>query len=193
MTSKKRILAALCLLPLFVFAALEEGGHSSATMDFVGKVVNFLILFGGLAYVLYKPVRDFLNARASTVAGSIRDAETSRAEAREKSRETEGRLARLEEEIAGMKSQAEADGLREKNKIAAAAAEEAQKIRRLAGLEMEAQTKAGIKELKTYAAEAAAALVRERIRKKLTAADQSSLIDKSIERLSKLDERPRIG
>ncbi|NTU52067.1 MAG: ATP synthase F0 subunit B, partial [Candidatus Aminicenantes bacterium] len=32
----------------------------SATMDFLGKVVNFLILFGGLIFVARKPIKAML-------------------------------------------------------------------------------------------------------------------------------------
>ena len=38
-------------------------GHPSATMDFLSKVVNSLVLFGGLAYVLRKPLKAMLAKR----------------------------------------------------------------------------------------------------------------------------------
>jgi F0F1-type ATP synthase membrane subunit b/b' len=57
------------------------------------------------------------------------------------------------------------------------------------GLEIDARARAGIKDVRAFVAEKATAEARERIRKRLAAEDQAHLIDRSIERLSRLNEK----
>jgi F-type H+-transporting ATPase subunit b len=160
----------------------------SASLDFIGKAVNFLVLFGGLAFVLRKPLSVMLAKRSADIQETFRLAEASRSEAAKKREESTARLSGLEEEIQRMMSTAEAEARREKDRIAAQAEEEAKRLRRFAEQAIEQQVRSGVRELTAGAAEAATALARERIRKKLTAADQAALIDKSIDRLSRLHE-----
>jgi F0F1-type ATP synthase membrane subunit b/b' len=89
-----------------------------------------------------------------------------------------------------IRSRAEADALREKEQIAELANQEAEKVKRYAELEVAGQVKAGTRELREYAAELATRLAEERIKKKLNAEAHSRLIDKSIERIKALYEKP---
>ena len=162
----------------------------SAAMDFLGKVVNFLILFGGLALVLRKPVAAILAKRTADVREALRAAEASRSAAEGRRADSAARLSELEDEIGRMMSTAEDVARREKDRIAAQAEEEARRLRRFTEQAIDQQVRSGVRELKARAAEAATDLARERIRKRLTAEDQAALIDKSIDRLSRLHERP---
>ncbi len=56
-----------------------------------------------------------------------------------------------------------------------------ERIRTLASQEVDGHLKAGVRELKDYTAELAADLAEERIKNRLTAADQAALIDRSID------------
>ena len=189
MTSRRSGLLVLFALPLLVFMSAEEGGHVSATMDFLGKLVNFLILFGGLAFVLRKPLKAMLAKRTADIGDSIRDAEGARAAAETKSEGSRARLAGLSEEIERLKAAAEEEGRRETGRISRAAAEEAERLKKLARQEVEEQVRLGVRELKAHAAARATDLARERIRKRLTPELQAALIDKSIDRLSRLNEK----
>jgi F0F1-type ATP synthase membrane subunit b/b' len=189
MTPRRRAAAVLLVLPLFLFLSAEEGAAKSATMDLLGKAVNFLILFGGLAFVLRKPLAAMLGKRALDIRETFRLADESKAEAERKGREAEGKIAGLDEEIQLMMVTAQAVAEREKDRIAGLAAEESERVKRFTEQEIEQLTKAGARELRAYAAEKATSLAGERIRQKLTPADQSALIDKSIERLSRFHEK----
>jgi F-type H+-transporting ATPase subunit b len=188
MRPRASVAAVLAVLPLFLFMSGAEGAKASATLDFVGKAVNFLILFGGLAFVLRKPLAAMLAKRVSDIRETIRSAEASRAEASKRREESQARLSELEAEIQRMLTTAETVAQGERERIAALAEEEAGRVRRFAEQEIEQQVRSGILELKGYAAETATSLARERIRKRLTPADQAALIDRSIERLSRLHE-----
>jgi F-type H+-transporting ATPase subunit b len=161
----------------------------SATMDFLGKLVNFLILFGGLAFVMRKPVKALLAKRTADVAETIRQAETARAEAEAKAGESQTKAAGLEEAVRELKVAAAVEGRRQAESIARAAAAEAERLKKFTRQELEEQVRRSVLELKSYAAARATDLARERIRRRLTPGAQADLIDKSIDRLTDLHER----
>jgi len=188
MCKRKEIFLLLFLLPFFIFMA-SEGEHSSSNFShFLGKSLNFIILFGGLAYLLAKPLRLYLEKRSLEIKHTMLEAENSRKEAEKKLREVKIKLESLGEEVAKIKKEAEIKGKKEKEKIIREARKEAKKIKHLTQEEIESFIEAGIRDLKEYTAEMAANLAQEKIKKRLTQKDHSLLIDKSIERLSKLDE-----
>ena len=164
-------------------------GQVSATMDFLGKLVNFLILFGGLAFVIRKPLKAMLAKRTVDIGETIRDAEGAKAGAETKAGESRSRVAHLDEEVRGLKAAAEEEGRRQTERISRAAAEEAERLKKLARQEVEEQVRLGVRELKAHAAARATDLARERIRKRLTPELQAALIEKSIDRLSRLNEK----
>ena len=193
MSGKNGILLLLVLLPLFLFLTPGEAEKAAGTADFAGKVVNFLILFGGLGFFLYKPVKAFLENRTSEIRRTLEEVKSSRKEAEDRYEATMRRVEGLSGEIAKMKAEAEAQGNREKARIAKQAEEEAARVLRLVRQEIDAHTQTGIREVRTFVAETATSLARERIRKNLVPDDHSLLVDKSIERLSKLDEKSTAG
>jgi F-type H+-transporting ATPase subunit b len=193
MSGKNGILLVLVLLPLFLYLSPGEAEKASGTADFAGKVVNFLLLFGGLGFALYKPVRTFLENRTSEIRRSLEEAKSSRKEAEDRYEATMRRVDGLSGEIAKMKAEAEAQGNREKARIAKQAEEEAARVLRLVRQEIDAYAQTGIREVRTFVAETATSLARERIRKNLVPDDHSFLVDKSIERLSKLNEKSTAG
>jgi len=188
MIGRKQVLLVLLLVPFFIFAASEEE-HSSGFIEFLGKTVNFIVLIGALIYFLSKPLRIMLEKRAAEIKHSMKEAEGSRKEAEERLKEMKKRLSGLEDEIARIKRAAEIDGQKEKERIQKLARQEADKIKLFARQEIEMHTNASIKELREYTAELATKLAQERIMKKLTPETQSSLLDKSIEKLEKLHEK----
>jgi F-type H+-transporting ATPase subunit b len=183
---KKQIILLLFLLPLFVFMAEEHS--SSDFLAFLGKSLNFIILFGGLAYLLSKPLRNYLQKRSLEIKQSLEEAENSRQEAEEKSKEAKAQLENLGEKITQIKKEAESTGQKEKGRIIKEAEREAERIKRLTQQEIEMLIEAGIQEIREYTFEMAAVLAQERIKKRMTLQDHSLLLDKCIERLSGLDE-----
>jgi len=165
-------------------------GQVSATMDFLGKLVNFLILFGGLAFVMRKPVKAMLAKRTVDVGATIRRAETDRTEAEARAQESRAKAAGLGDEVRKLKDDAAEEGRRETERISRAAREEAERLKKLTRQELEEQVRRSVGELKAYATAKATDLARERIRKRLTPGTQAALIDKSIEKLSHLHEEP---
>jgi len=188
MKSRFSPIVLLSVLPFFLFMSSGGENHASGSLDFIGKVVNFVVLFGGLSFLLYKPAKKFLTNRSLSIGRSISQAEDSRVEAEAKLKDGERRLAELSREVSGMKKAASEAGLKEKERILKEAQAEMEKLQQSTRLEIEMLSKAGIKELKEHALTLASIEALDRIRKRLTDRDQAELIDKSIDQLESLYE-----
>ena len=180
MRNKGAALFILLFLPLFLGMISEEGTSSSNFFQYIGKVINFLILFGGLAYLLYKPLRRFLEKRSSDVEQNRKDAENTRKEAEARLKEVKAQLENIQEEVLQMKKEAEIAGQKEKMRILEETRKETARIKSITQAQIDMYVAAGIKELREYAAELAIERAEERIKKRLTAEAHSLLIDKSI-------------
>ncbi|MBN1271504.1 MAG: ATP synthase F0 subunit B [Candidatus Aminicenantes bacterium] len=184
----------LLLIVPFVFAQPEHGEeHSGHGSDFLGMLVNFIVLFGGLTLVLYKPVKKFLAQRTKDVSVALKEAEKLKAEMEAKIKESGERLARLNEDIDRIKKQAIEEGEQEKERIIKLAEKEAGRIRRIAEQEVEMILKSGEKELREYAAELAVEAAREKVKKKITKDLHTVLIDRSINMLDNRHEKSKTG
>jgi len=192
MIHKKRIWMILLALPFFLFMSTEEGQHKEDSMAFAGKVVNFVVLFGGLTFLLYKPARNFLAERGKTIEQTIKEASLNRQDAEAKFKKTQIRLKELEVETARMRREAESDGKAEGERIIKLARQETERLKQLALQEIEVISKLGIRELKEYAAGLAMRQAEKSIIEKITNKDHKLLIDKSIERLEDIYEKSSI-
>jgi F-type H+-transporting ATPase subunit b len=154
----------------------------------LGKIVNFVVLFGALVFFLWKPVKAMLAKRTEDIRATLEEARQARASAEAKLAEAHDRIASLEAEVARIKALAEAEASAEKERIRQTAETEAARIRTLAQQDIEARLKAGVRELKAYTAELAAELAEARIKAQMTDDLQAALIDRSIEQLGTLHE-----
>jgi F0F1-type ATP synthase membrane subunit b/b' len=102
-------------------------------------------------------------------------------------------LAGLEKEIEKVMKEAEKEGRREKEETLQMAQRETEKIKYFAKQEIDAIIRSRIRELREYSAALATALAEEKIKRKMSPELQSLLINRSIERLDKLDEKPNSG
>ena len=118
MTRRTVFAVILCVLILSLGLSAQEGEHAaephgeSGSSGMLGKVINFVILFGALGYLLAKPIMNFLSKRTTDIRASLDGARSAREEAARKLAETQVRIAALEGEAARLKSEAEAEGLR---------------------------------------------------------------------------------
>jgi len=181
-------LLLLFLLAVGLWGAEEGEKPSRGGLDMIGKVINFLILFGGLGYFLYKPIRAILAGRREEARRKLDDAQEKVRQAEEQLRQAQERLSGLEAEVLSLRTAAQEEGRAEQERIRRLAREEADRIKRLTAQDMEAQVQSGVRELKRHAAELAAERALARIRERLTPDIQARLIDRAIEELSKNDK-----
>ncbi len=186
-----RVLIALLLFfptALWLWGSEEGVRHSGGSLDMIGKVVNFLILFGGLGFILFKPVRTILAGRQAEARRKLEDAQEKVRQAEERLRQARERLSGLDAELKSLQTAAAEEGRAEQERIREVARREADRIKRLTEQDMEAQVRSGLGELKRYAAGLAAERALARIKKRLTPEIQAGLIDRAIEELSKNDQ-----
>ncbi|MGA2587038.1 MAG: ATP synthase F0 subunit B [Candidatus Aminicenantales bacterium] len=193
MPGKKPVLAVLLVIPLILNMTAGEGSKASGAGEMIGKIINFAVLFGGLFFILRKPLRDYLAKRTRDIQSALTEARDARLEAERKLDDIRQRIARLEDEAARLRKDAELEGLKEKERIEALAEKEAGRIRSFTRQEIESQLKAGIQELKEFTTEKAASLAEAGLKDKITKEGQSVLIDKSIEKLADLYEKSSSG
>ena len=191
MSHRKAAWAVLLLVPFLLAMSAEGGPQASGSGGMLGKVINFVILFGGVTFALYKPARNFLVQRPRDIQASLDEARDGRLRAEAKLEEARAKLAALEGDVARLRAQAEAEGRAETERIRALAEKEARRIQAFTQQEVDLQLKAGIQELKEYTAGLAASLAEDRMKRRLTPDDQSGLIDKSIADLTELHEERR--
>jgi len=189
MSQKKQMVLVLMVLPFCLFMSDEEESHSSNSLAFIGKVVNFVILFGGLAFLLYKPIRQFFEKRAQNIDGSIKEAHKEKKASEARLEKARRRLDNISKEIGEIKKMAESKGQEGSEEILRVTRSEAERIKQFTRQEIDALHHAGIKELREHTAEIVSALTLKRIQKKITSEDRVQFIDKSIERLEKVYER----
>ena len=179
-------------LPCVLRAAVEEG-HSAASGStaFLGKAVNSLILFGGLAFLLAKTVRALLDARSAGIARSIREAADSRSDAERRLGDVRARLDGIDRELAGIRQDGGNETERAVRRVRETAEAEAERLKRLTRLEIELGVRGSLREIRAYAADLAIRSAEARIREALTEDRHARLIDRSIEQLGRLrDEEP---
>ena len=117
---------------LFLFVSVEspllraqEAGEHSQTEETkeespiktAWKWVNLLILLGGIGYLLKKPAVEFFETRKKEITSGLERAKTAQEESARRMNEIERRLGRLSEEIASLRTQADAESAKEREKI----------------------------------------------------------------------------
>jgi F-type H+-transporting ATPase subunit b len=138
-------------------------GIGTDRASILSEVSNFVLLavavLWGLAKFLPKTIRD----RNTAIQKRLVDARTATEEARARLGGVEERLAKLDGEIAAMRSQAEQDSAKEEQRIKAALEDETKKILATAEQEISAATMHARKQLQQHAAELAIEQAAQRL------------------------------
>ncbi len=189
MNKENKVLIILLLLPFFLFFSPEEESHASPLVGYFGKVVNFLVLFGGLGFLLRKPLMSFLERRGQEIDTTIKEAKKEREETEKKYQHALDRLQKLKEELEKIRKDAEEEGQKRKDSILQTAEKEAGRIKDFARQEIEMFYKTKLHELRAQTAELATELAKTNIVAKMTPERQSLLIDSSIDKLENFYEK----
>lgn len=174
------------ILSFFLVSGLalaEETHGRSGLSTFLGQVLNFIILFGGLAYVLRKPVNEYLRRKSEEMALLLQKSEDLKTESLQKLEQTKERLNRLEDEVRRIKEEAEKEALKERERIKFEAHQEAERLRKLAQEEIDLLVRASLLELKAYAINLSVALSEQKIKQKLNPELHRKIIHRAIDNL----------
>jgi len=178
----------LFLIACAASAFAAEAGEQSPAEAPIGTLfrwLNFVLVFGGLGYLLAKRAPAVFRGRAEAVSASIADASAARAAAEQQLREAEEKLRRLDQEAAEMRAAARRESAAEAERLRALAREEAEKIGRAATLEIEAAERAARIELKAMAGRLAVERADAFIRQQITADTRVSLFRSFLDNLAR--------
>jgi F-type H+-transporting ATPase subunit b len=181
----RRGIRCAILLTLSVFFGIgfaQEGEAGKKPESFAErhelalKWANFLILAGGLGYLIKKNGGPFLAERSRKIQEDIREAEAVRRDAEARAAEVDRRLATLETEIAGLKAESEKEAVAETEGMRQQTTAEIAKVQTQAEHEIAAAGKLARAELKRYAADLAIGLAEKKLEARMTAETQEALV-----------------
>jgi F-type H+-transporting ATPase subunit b len=159
-----------------VFAAEEHGGgHGPANLD-AWKWANFALLVGLLGYLIYKKGGAFFAGRTASIRKDLDESARIKAEAEARYAEVEGRLARLDAEVASLRGQAQSESKAEGERVRQQTGRDMAKIRAQAEQDIATAAKAARQDLRAYAAELAVSLAEQKIRARLTPEADAALV-----------------
>ncbi|ERR1700722_10605689 len=173
-TFRHLLVFASAWLMAFFFTALpvlaEEGAKPDPADSSTGLIfrwLNFLIVFGGIVYLVAKYGGAFFRGNAKAIAASIQESTTAKAEADREMREIETKIARLDHDVAEMREEARRNWAAESERLHTTEQAEIEKIAHAAREELAATERAAQQEVREIAAsmavERAAAVVSSRM------------------------------
>ena len=182
---RKAGVVALSLLVVLGFAAAAWASDDGAIprekwLDLLWRTTNFAGLAFILIFFLKKPFADGLRSRRDGIQDQLEALESRKSEAERMYQEAEAKLARLDEEVSSIITEAVKQGEAEKAKIIADAERNAGDITRQAEMAVAHELALAKTRLKGEIAEQAVLLAEELIRKNIQPADQSRLVELSL-------------
>lgn len=171
-------IAACLLAPAAVRAeekktGSETGGHGELK---AWEWANFLLLAGGLAYIIGKNAGPAFDARGRKIRKDMVEAEEAKREADARVDAVEQRLAHLGDEITALRAEAQREEEAEHARYERHTASEITKIQAHAEQDIASAAKAAKMDLKRYAAEIALRLAEEKIRTRMTPETEDRLV-----------------
>ena len=151
-------------------------GMNKETAATVFTLFNLLVLVIAVAYFLMKALPKAFRNRSTDIQKKLVDARTATEEATARLNTVEARLSKLDEQIAGFRTQAEADSKRDEQRIKANIEEEKGKILAAAEQEIAAATTQAQRQIQQYAAELA---IEHAARKLVVSAETDRLLVES--------------
>lgn len=166
---------------MLVFAAIsahaaEAGSAATERANELFKWINFAIVAGLIGWVFLKLTPPFFRKNAETISSAISKATAAKAEAERQLREAEEKLARLDHEVAQLRSAAQREMTAETERLKAITQSDMEKVRLAAKAEMEAAERAARLELKTIAGNLAVDGAEALLARELTPKVQESLV-----------------
>ena len=148
----------------------EEGAEPDPADSPAGLIfrwLNFIIVFGGIAYLIAKYGGSFFRGNAKEIAASIVEATAAKTEADRELRQVEAKVARLDQDVAEMRGEARRNWAAESERLRASGLAEIEKINVAARGELAASERAAQQQVREIAAsmavERAAAVVSARM------------------------------
>jgi F0F1-type ATP synthase membrane subunit b/b' len=173
------IVASGAFLTLFLTAlpvlAAEgaEADPADSTAGLIFRWLNFLIVSGGIGYLIAKNGGAFFRGNAKEIAASIVEATAAKEEASRELHAVEEKIERLDQDVAEIRQQAQQNWAAESERLHSSGVAEIEKINQAAKAELAASERVAQQQLRDIAAslavQNAAALVGSRMNAEIRA------------------------
>jgi F-type H+-transporting ATPase subunit b len=186
----KRLLLVLTLITAPGVGAVAQEEHVSETLEgvehaeehaespwaVVFRWVNFLILFGGLGYLLKAPAVQFFESRQTAIRSGLENAHQAQEEAQVRMSEIEKRLGSLSLEVAELRRQAEQESASDREGILAEARRDVERVMEQSKQEVERVARSVEKDIKEHIADLVIDHAGRTLRTEMTQDDQKRVI-----------------
>lgn len=162
----------------------EHGEEHGMLAALFWPTLNFLVLFGGLWYLLKQPLASYLKSRHETIRKDLVDAAALKAAATAQLEEIDRKLAALPAEIAALKARGAEEIAAEEARIAAEAAAERERLLEQTRREIDLQLRLARRALVEHAADLAVGLAADRIQQQITSEDQERLAGRYVAQIA---------
>ena len=174
---------AALLLCASTASAAEETNKAAEHATEIFKWINFAVVAVVILWVFGRALPSKFTANAETISSAITRATAIKADADKQLADAEARLARLEQEVAELRAQAQKEAAADVDRIREIAKSDSEKISLAAKAEIEAAERAARIELKSLTAKLAVEGAESLLAKKLTAQVQESLTSEFVKSL----------
>jgi F-type H+-transporting ATPase subunit b len=167
--------------------AAAGGGHGGISaekiQDLIWRTVNFVVFAAILIKLVAKPAKNFFAQRSQDVATTLEEAEAKQAASEAAVKAAEARLAEVAKERENVIKQFVAEGEMEKAKILDKANLVAARLKEMAVMTIEQETKKAAQSLKEDVVGLATQMATDMIKEKATYADQQGLVEEYLKKV----------
>jgi F-type H+-transporting ATPase subunit b len=149
----------------------------------VSRWANFVILFGGLAFLLKKPMAEFFKTRQNDIAGGMKKAEDAQVSAQARMDEIERRLANLSADVAALRTETQKESLADRERLLAEAKREVERVVAQSRDEIERIARTVERDIKEHVADLVIDRAGNTLRTEMTQDDQKRIVVRFIEKL----------
>jgi F-type H+-transporting ATPase subunit b len=168
------IFLALAAVP--IFAQEGEASPADSTTGWVFRWLNFVLVFGAIAFVMVKYAAPAFRAQTDEISRKIAEGSRAREAAERQRSEIKAKLEGLEREIQQLRVDAKRDAEAEAQRLRDMGRAEAEKIELAARAEIDAAARAGRMALKTLGARLAIERAEVLLRQELAPKSEATLI-----------------
>ncbi len=175
---QKKVKGVLVLLLVVVGLPVLASGNGEDHFDlvqFIAHILNFIIFFGGLLYILRKYIKDFFTTGRNKIIEELDAAEKSREKANRELVEIDKEMTNIHKRVVHIHEDVRADAELEKKRILAHAEQEAAKILEQAHAQIESMRREAVSDLRSYIADKALDEAGKMVREKITDEDRKKL------------------
>jgi F0F1-type ATP synthase membrane subunit b/b' len=154
--------------------------HGESLGAFLSRIGNFLLLAGGLYYLLRSPVKRYLDSRGQQIRSDLHSAAELRTQAMARMADIDARLKALPGELEALKARGKEEVAAEQVRIKQAAEAERQRLVEQTRREIDRQLQIARRDLTEFTADLAVGVARTRLSQGLSPADQQRLVDRYV-------------